>query len=223
MKRKSGITLLELLTVVAIIALLMALMLPVIHGARARAHRTACSSNLHQLAAAVVMYRNDYSKLPSAQVLLLPYVKDTRIFACPADPFTELGGSSSSARLYAMRLGYHDVALSYGYIMERMERDTYRRLSAADPNHGVFVCALHDKCNWASVTTDEIRGGIFPDPVGGVCLDGVLRARIDGSVEWKRVPMRDYECPDGTTSIRDSWRLMSDVPCPPDVCDESDC
>lgn len=92
MQRKSGITLLELLTVVAIIALLVALMLPVIHGVRACAHRTACSSNLHQLAAAVVMYREDYNELPPAQVLMLPSVKDTRIFACPADPFTEQGG-----------------------------------------------------------------------------------------------------------------------------------
>jgi prepilin-type N-terminal cleavage/methylation domain-containing protein len=55
-----GFTLVELLVVIACIALLLALLIPVMHTAREQAHRAVCLSNLRQLTLAWVAYADDH-------------------------------------------------------------------------------------------------------------------------------------------------------------------
>jgi prepilin-type N-terminal cleavage/methylation domain-containing protein/prepilin-type processing-associated H-X9-DG protein len=57
-------SLIELLVVVAIIALIASLLLPAVISARASAHRTQCASNLRQLAVALQGYVNDSKDYP---------------------------------------------------------------------------------------------------------------------------------------------------------------
>ena len=58
-KRRSGFTLIELLVVVAVIAILLAVLLPALRKARMLTKRIACQSNLKQIAVAWNMYLDD--------------------------------------------------------------------------------------------------------------------------------------------------------------------
>src|SRR5262245_56475974 len=59
-RRLRGFSLAELLVVIAVIAVLAALLVPVLAQARAEAKRTACLSNLRQIGQAQLLYAHDW-------------------------------------------------------------------------------------------------------------------------------------------------------------------
>jgi len=62
MNKKKGFTLIELLVVVAIIALLIAILLPSLGRAREMARRSACASNMKQIGLALNTYASENSE-----------------------------------------------------------------------------------------------------------------------------------------------------------------
>ena len=105
---KRGFTLTEMLTVIAIMAILMALLFPVFSTSREKARQNACLTNLKQIGTALTAYAQDYddvnvlshdcllSAVLSAQVgspvlvlyahLLLPYTRSSIVYACGSHP-----------------------------------------------------------------------------------------------------------------------------------------
>ena len=116
----AGFTVIELLVVLAIMAIMASLLLPALDGGRLKSKRIACQSNLRQLALSVQMYCADSeSKLPEnrpggdrpniwirgdlkrsldatnqlliTQSKLFPYASHASVYRCPADPSQAYG------------------------------------------------------------------------------------------------------------------------------------
>jgi prepilin-type N-terminal cleavage/methylation domain-containing protein len=107
-----GFTLVELLLVLAVIALMAGIGLAVGSQVREKARQTVCVSNLRQIGQALTMYSQDYPDslyfLPVGLRYLYPrYVSDKRLFYCPND-FTDYSTLPPS---------YFPVSYGYQYIL----------------------------------------------------------------------------------------------------------
>jgi type II secretory pathway pseudopilin PulG len=63
-RRPSGVTIVELLVVFAILSVLLALLLPAVQAARERARETVCKNNLHQINLAVGQFGQVHERIP---------------------------------------------------------------------------------------------------------------------------------------------------------------
>lgn len=86
---RAGFTLVELLTVIAIVAVLATLLLSSAGGARMRSQQVACRNNLRQIAVAAEIYQDDTTRRPRSFTRLATrpsWVSNPRTFVCPSDP-----------------------------------------------------------------------------------------------------------------------------------------
>ncbi len=140
-----GFTLIEVLVVIAIIAILAGLLFPAFASLHANANQVAALSNVRQIGAAALLYANEHEmELPGRiqqgdkwPTLLAAYLKDIRVYAAPGDPQNYLSRSvdplsnSPNNTSYIMN-GYNDLgALDQPSVSIRMN-------SLAAPNETIL-------------------------------------------------------------------------------------
>ena len=121
--RRRAFTLIELITVMAAISILAAMLLPALSRAKESARRINCVSNLRQLDLSLKFYANDNNGLFPARTnygrwasVLQPDFQDLRLLVCPTDaargkPATKMGSDlpgDGAARSYFMN-GWNDA------------------------------------------------------------------------------------------------------------------
>lgn len=98
--RCSGFTLIEVLVVIAVIAILAAILFPTFARARENARRSSCQSNLHQIGLGFAQYTKDYDDhYPLGlqadwnngwPTTVQPYIQSVEVFRCPDDDVSVL-------------------------------------------------------------------------------------------------------------------------------------
>jgi prepilin-type N-terminal cleavage/methylation domain-containing protein/prepilin-type processing-associated H-X9-DG protein len=141
-----GFTLMELMVVIGILAVLMALLLPALSRAKAKANQITCLNNNRQMLLASSMYANDHEdEYPPRwrgtntwPFKLKPYYANWKIIACPSDSFGVTGWFSNDQnpnRSYLIN-GFND------YFMENLSPSNYRLFQKWQWPHGMKVRAI---------------------------------------------------------------------------------
>jgi prepilin-type N-terminal cleavage/methylation domain-containing protein/prepilin-type processing-associated H-X9-DG protein len=124
-KDRSAFTLIEMLVVIAIIALLSSLLIPVVKQVREKAMAASCASNLHQLGTAMTMYLSEhggryppfYASLPARTDTHWQYVIATEYMNEPSDTYN----SPQQVRRSSLRCpADHDVNTSLGRLVRNL-------------------------------------------------------------------------------------------------------
>jgi prepilin-type N-terminal cleavage/methylation domain-containing protein len=193
--RARGFTLIELLTVLATIAILAALLLPILSKAKIKAQRTSCLSSLRQLSLAWAMYADDnYGSLVESYPVnnpdvwvrgdmtkaneagnadliragkLFAYNPSIPIYKCPADPGVTIDGKVvPTLRSYSMNCFMGARDLNLGPIPS----------TAGDfvPFYSKDSDIPRPDQSWVLLDEDErsIKEGFFvTDPTGRIWMD----------------------------------------------------
>ena len=129
-KVSGAFTLVEMLVVIAVIAILIALLYPVLGIVEEKANRAKCQSNLHQIGVAAAQQFGELGeKLPYrgtadgdqfeygvAAEQLMPYVKNVKeVFDCPANPGNQnLENFKFPSQQYWTDYEFNSYLCSYG-------------------------------------------------------------------------------------------------------------
>ena len=186
-------TLIELLTVIAILGVLATLLASTLANAKVRAQQTTCLGNLHQIALAVEIYTEDAGRRPRSMTRLTqrPALLGTgRPLLCPADPAIRPARSSKGQTNQAWgNLANASQEPGNEGSLKDPEAGSWQA-EIADKQESVQFSYLHPlgwaKTVWQKLTAQGNQVGI------AVCqLHGVRTATDHNTLDHR--PFADYE------------------------------
>lgn len=187
-----GFTMIELMVVVCVIAILMAITVPVYNRSRETARQATCRSNLHSIAIALRNYLVDNGEFPGAynpttgeggisQLYLSGYLDSAKVLRCP-DDVTNLADYKQ----------IHVTAASWDQDIFAERYSSYNELfaSRAYPLYNYYGYRGHDTCNkgWKS------PAGTGPSDVEMLALDPDPTLVIGGQ-KWSAQVYTDSDHP----------------------------
>lgn len=175
--QKNGFTLIELLVVISIIAMLMAILIPVLSSVRAQAQQVACAANLRNLGLALVSY-----------------IDDNEQWLPPAEPRDKLDASSPEN-------WYLNMSLLSSMDVDP-QRDADGNILGPPADRTVLTCPSHRD---RTMTADE--SPLFPPEPRPYALsymmNGTWRLSNRGGIQGSRRRATEFRKPSETLALCD--------------------
>ncbi len=203
-------TLVELLTVIAIVGILATLLLSALSTAKKKGRIAVCTSNLRQAVIAYEMYRSDFPTRPRdlGQLVVSRHLSDKKVLLCPEDRTKQWGQLVQPLRFNG------DDLIEYSYLHPMPWSDgDWNLLERAGNSAGLLVCQLH------GLGRQSLEAPSVQDFEGLV-----LRGQLDGAVVRRQMYWDDPEGLSLATGAganfastrfgvgRLPWRLFVDLP-----------
>lgn len=197
-KMRKGFTLVEMLVVMAIIAILAGILMPVFVQAREKARAISCVSNLKQLAMAELMYAEDNNGCLSPIYatgqnwqrtgywphILYPYVRNKAVYICPTSKYEKWHD------WYQRPPDVEDVVSSYGLNCTVFNLFPLPKVGSIKRPSDCFMMADTKGALWLGphfgFPGNLVPGGCIATQLVLHHSEGLNVAYFDGHVKWSK-------------------------------------